>query len=140
MTSCTHKFVCHHPLNDKRHVLLPAGISMELCGGTHVTNTSEVGAFKIVAESGIASGIRRIEGVAGAAAVEYLNSVDSIVRGLSSSLKIKPEDIPARIAAMQTDLRAADKQIDDLKRQLAISKSQVRSAACTMPQPAAYSK
>lgn len=61
---------------------------MELCGGTHVSNTSEIGAFKIVSESGIASGIRRIEAVAGSAAVEYLNGVDSIVRGLAGSLKV----------------------------------------------------
>ncbi|MEW5317397.1 MAG: hypothetical protein WDW38_008695 [Sanguina aurantia] len=109
-------------------------VSMELCGGTHVSNTAEVGAFKIVSESGIASGIRRIEAVAGPAAVEYLNSVDGIVRGLSGSLKVKSEEISLRVAALQGELKASEKALAELKSQLAVAKSQsLLSQAVTSP-------
>uniref|UniRef100_A0A7S0R1E0 Alanine--tRNA ligase n=1 Tax=Chlamydomonas leiostraca TaxID=1034604 RepID=A0A7S0R1E0_9CHLO len=99
------------------------GVSMELCGGTHVGNTSEIGAFKVVSEGGIASGIRRIEAVAGAAAVEYLDAVDAITRGLAASLKVKPEEVPAKVAGLQADLKAAGKEIEALRAQLSLAKS-----------------
>lgn len=60
-----------------------AGVSMELCGGTHVRNTAEIGGFKITAEMGIASGIRRIEAVAGPALIPYLNEVDAVASALA---------------------------------------------------------
>ena len=63
-------------------------MSMELCGGTHVSNTSEIRGFKIISEQGIASGIRRIEAVAGDAFVEYVCSRDNYMRHLCSSLKV----------------------------------------------------
>lgn len=61
---------------------------MELCGGTHVGNTAEIRAFKIISEQGIASGIRRIEAVAGEAFIEYINSRDSQMTRLCSTLKV----------------------------------------------------
>lgn len=64
------------------------GVSMELCGGTHVGNTAEIRAFKIISEQGIASGIRRIEAVAGEAFIEYINSRDSQMKRLCSALKV----------------------------------------------------
>ncbi|KAI8465029.1 MAG: tRNA synthetases class II (A)-domain-containing protein [Monoraphidium minutum] len=100
------------------------GVSMELCGGTHVSNTSEIGAFKVVSEGGIASGVRRIEAVAGQAAVEYLRSVDGVVRQLAGSLKARPEEIAGRVAGLQDELKAAAKQLAELKSQLAVAKSQ----------------
>ena len=99
------------------------GISMELCGGTHVSNTSEIGAFKVVSEGGIASGVRRIEAVAGQAAVEYLNGVDGVVRGLAGALKARPDELGARVAAMQDELKAASKQLAELRSQLAVAKT-----------------
>jgi hypothetical protein len=66
-----------------------------------VSNTSEIGAFKVVSESGVASGVRRIEAVAGQAAVEYLQSLDAIVKSLAGSLRVKGDDLPARLAALQ---------------------------------------
>lgn len=66
-----------------------------------MSNTSEIGAFKVVSEGGVASGVRRIEAVAGQAAVEYLQSLDAIVKQLAGGLKVKGEDLPARIAALQ---------------------------------------
>lgn len=64
------------------------GVSMELCGGTHVANTSEIRAFKIVSEQGIASGIRRIEAVAGEAFFEHVNVRDNVLKNLSTTLKV----------------------------------------------------
>ncbi len=99
------------------------GVSMELCGGTHVSNTAEIGLFKIVAETGVAAGIRRIEAVAGPAVLEYLNLRDGVVRELSERFKIKPEEIPARVAALQEELKHSQKQLDSLKSELAVARS-----------------
>ena len=73
------------------------GVSMELCGGTHVRQTAQIGAFKVLSESGIASGVRRLEAVAGPAAVDHLDSLDSIVKAIGKQLKAKNEDLPARV-------------------------------------------
>ncbi|WP_299413974.1 alanine--tRNA ligase [Acaryochloris sp. IP29b_bin.148] len=100
------------------------GVSMELCGGTHVKNTSEIGLFKIVAEAGVASGVRRIEAIAGPAVLEYLNVRDAVVRDLSDRFKAKPEELPERITTLQTDLKTTQKQLDALKAQLALVKSE----------------
>ncbi len=99
------------------------GVSMELCGGTHVKNTAEIGLFKIVSETGISSGVRRIEAVAGPAVLEYLNVRDKVVRELSDRFKIKPEEIPARINSLQAELKASQKQLEALKQELALAKS-----------------
>ncbi|MEN9259340.1 MAG: alanine--tRNA ligase [Thermostichus sp. HHBFW_bins_43] len=96
------------------------GVSMELCGGTHVSNTAEIGLFKIIAETGIAAGIRRIEAVAGPAVLEYLNERDSVVRELSAQFKAKPQEIPERIATLQTELKTTQKELEELRSQLAL--------------------
>lgn len=71
--------------NEVRVVDVP-GVSMELCGGTHVHNTAEIGGFKITAELGIASGIRRVEAKAGPALIPYLNEVDAVASALAGAL------------------------------------------------------
>ncbi|MGR3279564.1 alanine--tRNA ligase [Acaryochloris marina NIES-2412] len=100
------------------------GVSMELCGGTHVKNTSEIGLFKIVTEAGVASGVRRIEAIAGPAVLGYLNVRDAVVRDLSDRFKAKPEELPERITTLQTDLKTTQKQLDALKAELALVKSE----------------
>jgi alanyl-tRNA synthetase len=100
-----------------------AGVSMELCGGTHVNNTAEIGLFKIIAETGVASGIRRIEAVAGPAVLEYLNVREQVVRDLSDRFKVKPEEIPDRITTLQQELKASQKQLEALKAQLALAQA-----------------
>ncbi len=100
------------------------GVSMELCGGTHVNNTAEIGLFKIISESGIASGIRRIEAVAGPAVLGYLNERDKIVRELCDRFKVKPEEITDRITSLQSELKSTQKQLDALKQELAVVKSE----------------
>ncbi len=99
------------------------GVSMELCGGTHVRNTAEIGLFKIISEKGISSGVRRIEAVAGPAVLEYLNLRDNIVKNLSERFKVKPEEIPHRIDSLQNELKKAEKQINALKQEVALAKS-----------------
>jgi alanyl-tRNA synthetase len=96
------------------------GVSMELCGGTHVSNTAEIGLFKIIAETGVAAGIRRIEAVAGPAVLEYLNIRDRVVKDLSDRFKVKPEEVVDRVTGLQTELKTTQKQLETLKGQLAI--------------------
>jgi alanyl-tRNA synthetase len=108
---------------DEVRVIDFPGVSMELCGGTHVNNTAEIGLFKIISESGVASGIRRIEAVAGPAVLEYLNLRDQVVRELSDRFKAKPEELPERVTALQAELKASQKQLEALKSELALAKS-----------------
>ncbi|MHC5673381.1 alanine--tRNA ligase [Nostoc sp.] len=98
-------------------------VSMELCGGTHVSNTAEIGVFKIISEAGVASGVRRIEAVSGPAILDYLDLRDKIVKDLSDRFKVKPEELPDRITSLQNELRSSQKELESLKVQLAIAKS-----------------
>ncbi|MFP4412752.1 alanine--tRNA ligase [Coleofasciculus sp.] len=108
---------------DEVRVIDFPGVSMELCGGTHVNNTAEIGVFKIVSETGVASGIRRIEAVAGPAVLDYLNLRDKVVKELSDRFKVKPEEIPERITTIQNELKASQKELDAVKQELALAKS-----------------
>ncbi len=99
-------------------------VSMELCGGTHVSNTSEIGLFKIMSETGVASGVRRIEAIAGQAVLEYLTLRDNITKDLSDRFKIKPEEISDRITTLQLELKNSQKQVEVLQREMAIAKSE----------------
>ncbi|BAZ30277.1 alanyl-tRNA synthetase [Cylindrospermum sp. NIES-4074] len=108
--------------DEVRVIDFPA-VSMELCGGTHVSNTAEIGVFKIISEAGVASGVRRIEAVSGPAVLDYLNIRDKVVKDLSDRFKVKPEEVPDRITSLQTELRNSQKQLEALKSQLAIAKS-----------------
>ncbi|QYX32153.1 alanine--tRNA ligase [Sphaerospermopsis torques-reginae] len=108
---------------DEVRVIDFPGVSMELCGGTHVSNTAEIGVFKIISEAGVSSGVRRIEAVSGASVLDYLNVRDQVTKDLCFRFKIKPEEIPDRITTLQTELRNSEKTIQTLKSQLAIVKS-----------------
>jgi alanyl-tRNA synthetase len=87
------------------------GLSLELCGGCHVTNTAQIGLFKIVHESSAASGVRRIEAVTGPGACEWVAEREGILRQAASALKSTPQDLPAAIDRLQAEMR-------DLRRQL----------------------
>jgi alanyl-tRNA synthetase len=99
------------------------GVSMELCGGTHVANTAEIGLFKIVSESGVAAGIRRIEAVAGPAVLAYLNERDAVVRALAERFKAQPGEIVERVGALQEELRTAQKALAVARGELAVAKA-----------------
>ena len=99
------------------------GVSMELCGGTHVSNTAEIGLFKIVAESGVAAGIRRVEAVAGAAVLAYLNEREAVVKALAERFKAQPGEIVERVGALQDELRASQKALATVREELALSRA-----------------
>ena len=111
------------------------GVSMELCGGTHVANTAEIGLFKIVSEGGVAAGIRRIEAVAGPAVLAFLNERDQVVRQLADRFKAQPFEIVDRVIAIQDELRATTKALSRARQELALAKAaaladQAESVAC----------
>ncbi|KAB1223287.1 putative alanine--tRNA ligase, chloroplastic [Morella rubra] len=91
------------------------GVSMELCGGTHVSNTSEIRGFRIISEQGIASGIRRIEAVAGEAFIEYVNARDYHMKNLCSALKVKAEEVTTRVENLLEELRMVRNEISVLR-------------------------
>jgi len=99
------------------------GVSMELCGGTHVANTAEIGLFKIIGESGVAAGIRRIEAVAGPAVLAYLNERDAVVKVLGDRFKAQPAEILDRVSALQDELKATSKALASAREELALAKS-----------------
>ena len=99
------------------------GVSMELCGGTHVANTAEIGLFKIVSESGVAAGIRRIEAVAGPAVLSYLNERDAVVKQLGDRFKVQPGEIVERVKALQEELKSSAKALAAAQAELAVAKS-----------------
>uniref|UniRef100_A0A0E0L9X4 Probable alanine--tRNA ligase, chloroplastic n=1 Tax=Oryza punctata TaxID=4537 RepID=A0A0E0L9X4_ORYPU len=99
------------------------GVSMELCGGTHVSNTAEIRGFKIISEQGIASGVRRIEAVAGDAFVEYVCARDNYMRRLCSSLKVKAEDVNGRVETILEELRTTRNEVSSLRSKIAVLKA-----------------
>ncbi|KAK7277432.1 hypothetical protein RIF29_18584 [Crotalaria pallida] len=101
------------------------GVSMELCGGTHVSNTSEIRGFKIISEQGIASGIRRIEAVAGEAFIEYVNARDFYLKQLCSTLKVKPEEVTTRIENLLEELRVARNENSSVRAKAAVFKASI---------------
>ncbi len=104
---------------DRVRVMQFGDFSVELCGGTHVNRVGDIGQFKIVEESAIAAGIRRIVGVAGAAAVERIQSIESQLRQLARTLKIAPEAAEARLQQILERNRALEKDLNELKSKLA---------------------
>ncbi|MDR3349255.1 MAG: alanine--tRNA ligase [Acidaminococcales bacterium] len=87
------------------------GFSVELCGGTHVANTADIGFFKIVGESAVGAGIRRIEAVTGQEAVAFVQNMDALLSGAAAALKCRPGDIGGRIENIQAELKAAQQQV-----------------------------
>ncbi len=100
-----------------------AHYSVELCGGTHVTRTGDIGLMKIVAESAIASGVRRIEAVTGPDAMAHLNERDHTISDLAQSLAVKPDAINDKVATLQSEKRTLEKQLAEAKKQLALGGS-----------------
>ncbi len=99
--------------------VLDIGSSRELCGGTHVQRTGDIGLFKIVVEAGVAAGVRRVEALTGGNALVYLQTLESTLGGVAGSLKVTPAEVPARIGAVLDHVRALEKEIAALKGRLA---------------------
>ena len=101
--------------------VLSIGSSKELCGGTHVGRTGDIGLFKIVAESGVAAGVRRVEAVTGENALAYLQSLESTVQSAAGTLKASPAELHNRIGQVLDQVKALEKEIAALKGKLASS-------------------
>ncbi|HPG81110.1 MAG TPA: DHHA1 domain-containing protein, partial [Piscinibacter sp.] len=99
--------------------VLDIGSSRELCGGTHVQRTGDIGLFKIVAESGVAAGVRRIEAVTGGNALAYLQSLEGTVNRIAGTLKAAPAEVPARLAQVLEQVRSLEKELAAMKGKLA---------------------
>ena len=93
--------------------------SMELCGGTHVGRTGDIGLFKIVSESAVAAGVRRIEAVTGEAALRHVEARDAIVLEAAQALNTAPAEVPARVASLLQERRTMEREMADLRRKLA---------------------
>ena len=104
--------------------VLDIGSSCELCGGTHVARTGDIGLFKIVAESGVAAGVRRLEAVTGLAALAYVQEQERRVDGIAALTRAQPHEIAERVAALFEQLRQQDKEIARLKARLAASQGE----------------
>jgi alanyl-tRNA synthetase len=101
--------------------VLDIGSSRELCGGTHVQRTGDIGLFKVVSEGGVAAGIRRIEAVTGANALAYLQQLESTVQTVAGSLKAAPTELQGRVAQVLEQVRSLEKEVAQLKGKLASS-------------------
>ncbi|WP_375429197.1 alanine--tRNA ligase [uncultured Sphingomonas sp.] len=97
--------------------------SVELCGGTHVAALGDIGLFKLVGESAVSSGVRRVEALTGEAARNYLNARDEKLREAAAALKATPDEVPARVAALLDDRRRLERELADAKRALALGGS-----------------
>jgi len=101
--------------------VLDIGSSRELCGGVHVHRTGDIGLFKVVAESGVAAGVRRIEAVTGGNALAYLQSLEATVSKAAGSLKASPTELNSRIAQVLDQVKSLEKEMAALKGKLASS-------------------
>ncbi|MGR8948982.1 MAG: alanine--tRNA ligase [Gammaproteobacteria bacterium] len=104
---------------DEVRVLDMGGYSIELCGGTHVNRTGDIGLFKIVSESGVAAGVRRIEAITGQRALGWIHEMNNTLNLAASALKTSPDKILAKLQQLNEKAKASEKEIRKLKDQLA---------------------
>lgn len=104
---------------DRVRVISIADFSKELCGGTHTDRTGNIGLFKIVGESSVASGVRRIEALTGQTALEYIQKTSKIIQNTARLIKEKPETVTQRIEEMLTDQKSMKKELIQLKTKIA---------------------
>ncbi len=108
--------------DDEVRVVDVPGVSMELCGGTHVKSTSELGCFKIISEEGISAGVRRIEALSGQSAFDYFTDRNSLVNELSDLLKANPNQLFDRVNYLQSELINKNREIQKMKDEIAYYK------------------
>ncbi len=99
--------------------VLDIGTSRELCGGTHVKATGDIGFFTITAEGGVAAGVRRVEATTGLNALRYVQGMEDTLGGVAGTLKVAPGEVPARVGALLEQMRDLEKEMNALKSRLA---------------------
>lgn len=104
--------------SDTVRVVSIGDFSKELCGGIHIDETAKIGLFKIISESSIASGVRRIEAVTGKAAISYLNELSDLITELSSIMKSSGQELPGKINSLKKEVKEKDKEIQRLNNEL----------------------
>jgi alanyl-tRNA synthetase len=102
--------------------VLDIGTSRELCGGTHVQRTGDIGLFKVIAEGGVAAGVRRIEAVTGLSALAFVQRLDAQVADTAAALKVPAGEVVARIAQVQDTVRTLERELAKLKGKLAANR------------------
>ncbi|MGM9531851.1 alanine--tRNA ligase [Intestinibacter sp.] len=105
---------------DEVRVVSMGDYSIELCGGTHLTNTSQVGLFKILSEGGVAAGVRRIEAITGRSVYEYLNSRDELIEEACTALKTKEDNLINRAHALVEENKSLAKELHDVKAKMSL--------------------
>jgi alanyl-tRNA synthetase len=103
--------------------------SVELCGGTHVRRTGDIGLMKIVAESAVSSGVRRIEAVTGEAALDYIRQQEQMLRRAADAMKASPSDLPARIGQLMDERKKLERDVAEFRKQIALGGSSASGAA-----------
>jgi len=106
---------------DVVRVVKMGGYSLELCGGCHVSSTSQIGSFKILSESGVAAGVRRIEAVTGLGVLEYIDTKESVLNEVAEVLKSSSADVVKKAESLLSELKNAQKEIDALRSKLSLS-------------------
>jgi len=109
--------------------------SVELCGGTHVRRSGDIGLFKIVGEGSVASGVRRIEAMTGAAAEAYLAAEEDLLRQSAAALHTSPADLPSRLARLMDEHRRLERELAEARRALAMGPGGAAAAHGGMPAP-----
>ncbi|MFZ5965994.1 MAG: alanine--tRNA ligase [Bacillota bacterium] len=102
-------------------VVVIGDYSKELCGGTHLKNASQIGLFKIISETGVAAGIRRIEAVTGLNALSYMKERENKLLNISKALKVNPKEVDSKVDHLLNDLKSMQKEVEILKNKLATS-------------------
>ncbi len=105
------------------------GVSMELCGGTHLTNTGQAGSFVVLSETGVAAGIRRIEAATGWNALNYLQGLRQEMGEVQTALKARPEEVATRVKAMAAQVKTLQKDVERLQTKLASGEGGARMEA-----------
>jgi len=101
--------------------VLDIGTSRELCGGTHVARTGDIGLFRIVSQGGVAAGIRRVEAIAGTVAIAYARAESERLARVAEQLKSQPQEVEAKLAAALENSRALEKELARVKVKMATS-------------------
>jgi alanyl-tRNA synthetase len=95
--------------------VIDIGSSRELCGGTHVRRTGDIGIFSIVAEGGVAAGVRRVEAITGDVALTYMQGMETALGGVAGTLKVQPGDVQARVYSILDQVRKLERELALLK-------------------------
>lgn len=123
---------------DEVRVLSMSDFSMELCGGTHVRQTGDIGLCHIISENGVSAGVRRIEALTGMAALEALRTSEAALQAVGNTIKSPVSDVPQKIEALLQEKRQLERQIGDLKKQLALGSGTSQTQKDQMRQVGSY--